>query len=151
MRPTRHKYRIYLLGGKPGIAERAAVALKKIAPQHDYVGEHDGYFDEAQNADVIADIKAKRADLVIVALGNPLRRSGSPTTSTRSASTWRSVSGPCFDFLAEAIPRAPLWMRRAKLEWLYRLSLEPKRLWKRYIVITPALIMQALGEKSGLL
>ena len=151
LKTTRHKYRIYLLGGKPGIAERAAAALGIIAPQHDYVGAHDGYFDEAQNADVVADIKAKGADLVIVALGNPLQEIWIANNIDKVGAHLAIGVGALFDFLAEAIPRAPLWMRRAKLEWLYRLSLEPKRLWKRYIVITPALIVQALGEKSGLL
>jgi exopolysaccharide biosynthesis WecB/TagA/CpsF family protein len=150
LKATRHKYRIYLLGGRPGIAERAAVALKRIAPQHDYVGEHHGYFAEAENAEIVADINARRADLVLVALGNPQQEIWIADNIDKTAARLAIGVGALFDFLADAIPRAPLWMRRGKLEWLYRLSLEPKRLWKRYMVFTPALIMQALAEKSRL-
>jgi alpha-1,3-mannosyltransferase len=149
LKSTRHTYRIFLLGGRPGIAERAAAALKKIAPQHDYVGERDGYFSDAENAEVVADIKARRANLVIVALGNPQQEIWIANNIDKVGASLAIGVGALFDFLADAIPRAPLWMRRAKLEWLYRLSLEPKRLWKRYMVFTPAIIMQALAEKSG--
>ena len=150
LKSTRHKYRIYLLGGRPGIAERAAAALRRIAPQHDYVGERHGYFAEAENAEIIADIKARRADLVLVALGNPRQEIWIADNIDAAGARLAIGVGALFDFLADAMPRAPLWMRRTKLEWLYRLSLEPKRLWKRYMVFTPALILQALAEKSGL-
>jgi alpha-1,3-mannosyltransferase len=150
LKSTRHKYRIYLLGGRPGIAERAVTTLKRMAPQHDYVGERHGYFTEAENAEIVADIKARRADLVLVALGNPQQEIWIADNIDKAGARLAIGVGALFDFLADAIPRAPLWMRRAKLEWLYRLSLEPNRLWKRYMVFTPALIMQALAEKSGL-
>ncbi len=149
LKSTRHRFRIYLLGGRPGIAERAAAALREIAPQHDYVGARHGYFKDAENAAVLADIKARRADVVIVALGNPRQEIWIAGNIEKTGARLAIGVGALFDFLAEAIPRAPMWMRRAKLEWLYRLSLEPKRLWKRYMVFTPALIMQALAEKSG--
>jgi len=55
--------------------------------------------------------------------------------------------GALLDFLAGTVPRAPVWMQRMKLEWLHRLLLEPRRLWKRYIVFTPALILQAVLER----
>jgi alpha-1,3-mannosyltransferase len=150
LKSTRHTYRIYLLGGRPGIAVRAAAALRGIAPQHEYVGERDGYFSEAENAAVVADIRARRADVVIVALGNPQQEIWIADNLDMTGARLAIGVGALFDFLAEAVPRAPLWVRRIRLEWLYRLSLEPKRLWKRYMVFTPAIIMQALAEKSGL-
>ncbi len=151
LRSTRHKYRIYLLGGRPGIAERAAAAMKRIAPQHAYVGERHGYFDAAQGAEVVADIEAKGADVVIVALGNPRQELWIAENLNKTGARLAIGVGALFDFLADAVPRAPLWMQRCRLEWLHRLSLEPKRLWKRYIVFTPVLIAQALAERSGLL
>ncbi len=150
LRSTRHKHRIYLLGGRPGIAVRAANALRRIAPQHEYVGERDGYFAEAENAAVIADIKATGATVVIVALGNPQQEIWIADNLDQTGARLAIGVGALFDFLAEAVPRAPLWMRRIRLEWLYRLSLEPNRLWKRYMVFTPAIIIQALAERSGL-
>lgn len=151
LKSTRHSYRIYLLGGRPGVAERAAAALQRIAPQHDYVGVHDGYYPQAQNADVIADIRAKGANLVMVALGNPLQELWIADNIDKTGADMAIGVGALLDFLADEVPRAPVWVQRVKLEWLYRMALEPRRLWKRYMVFTPALILQALGERSGLL
>lgn len=150
LKTTRHRHRIYLLGGRPGIAVRAGAALRGIAPQHDYVGERHGYFGEAENAKVVADIRASGADVVIVALGNPQQEIWIADNLDQTGARLGIGVGALFDFLAEAVPRAPMWVRRIKLEWLYRLSLEPKRLWKRYMVFTPAIIMQALAERSRL-
>jgi alpha-1,3-mannosyltransferase len=151
LRATRHRYRIYLLGGRPGIAEKAATALKKTAPRHEYVGTRDGYFSEAQNADVLADIKARGASLVLVALGNPRQEMWIAGNLERTGARLAIGVGALLDFLAEAVPRAPLWVRRVRLEWLYRLLLEPGRLWKRYMLFTPLLIAHTLAERVGLL
>ena len=147
LKATPHAYRIYLFGGQPGIAERAATALKTIAPQHTYVGTHHGYCSHEQNAQVIAEIREKQTDILIVALGNPGQEMWIADHVERTGARLAIGAGALFDFLAGAVPRAPPWMRRAKLEWLYRMSLEPKRLWKRYVVFTPFLIGQAVADK----
>jgi len=151
LRSTRHTYRVYLLGGRPGIAERAAAALARIAPRHTYVGTHHGYFPADENAAIVADIRAKGADVVIVALGNPLQEMWIAEHLDATGARLGIGVGALLDFLADAVPRAPLWMRRARLEWLYRMVLEPRRLWKRYVLFTPGLIVQALAERSGLI
>ena len=150
LKATRHTYRIFLLGGRAGIAEKAAAALKRIAPQHTYVGARHGYFTELEEAEIAADIKERRADLVIVALGNPQQEVWIAKNIGKVNARLAIGVGALFDFLAEVIPRAPMSVRRARLEWLYRISLEPKRLWKRYIVYTPVLILRALAERCGL-
>jgi len=148
LRTTRHRYRIYLLGGRPGVAEKAAAALSAIAPRHDYVGARHGYFSEAENADVVADIRAKRADLVLVALGNPRQETWIAEHLDTTGARLAIGVGALLDFLAGAVPRAPLWVRRLRLEWLYRMLREPGRLWQRYVVFTPLLIAQALVERA---
>ena len=151
LRATRYSYRIYLLGGRPGVAEQAAAVLREMAPQHDYVGAHDGYFDAAQSEAVVGEIRQGGANLVLVALGN-LRQEMSIAYNLEKTGARLAIGvGALLDFLTEAVPRAPAWMRRLKLEWLYRLSREPKRLWKRYMVFTPLLIGHALAEKVRLL
>ena len=82
LRTTRHRYRIYLLGGRPGVAEKAAAALREIAPRHDYVGVRHGYFAEAQNDDVIADIRASAPISSSSRSATRARRRGSPRTWT---------------------------------------------------------------------
>ena len=96
---------------------------------------------------MIADIRAKRADLVIVALGNPRQETWIAENLDMTGARLAIGVGALLDFLAGAVPRAPLWVRRLRLEWLYRMLLEPGRLWKRYVVFTPLLIVRALGER----
>jgi alpha-1,3-mannosyltransferase len=151
LKETRHRYRIYLLGGHAGIAERAAIVLQRMAPQHDYVGARDGYFSVEQNDDVIADISARRASLVIVALGNPQQELWIANNIDKTGADLAIGVGALFDFLADAVPRAPAWMRRLRLEWLFRMAHEPRRLWKRYVIFTPTLIILELAEKTGFL
>jgi alpha-1,3-mannosyltransferase len=151
LRTTRHRYRVYLLGGRPGIAEKAAAALQRLAPRHHYIGARHGYFAEPQNTDVIADIRAKRADLIIVALGNPRQETWIAENLEETGARLAIGVGALLDFLADAVPRAPLWVRRLRLEWLYRMLLEPGRLWKRYVVFTPLLIARAVGERVRVL
>ncbi len=59
--------------------------------------------------------------------------------------------GAAFDFLSGAKPQAPRWIQRAGLEWLYRLSSEPKRLWKRYLLGYPRFIWLLLMERLGVI
>jgi alpha-1,3-mannosyltransferase len=151
LRETRHRYRIYLLGGRPGIAAQAATVLQRMAPQHEYVGARDGYFPAEENEAVIADITASRASLVIVALGNPQQELWIANNIDKTGADLAIGVGALFDFLADAVPRAPLWMRRLKLEWLFRMAHEPRRLWKRYMIFTPTLILLELAEKTGFL
>lgn len=150
LRATRHRFRIFLLGGKPGVAKRAAIALKRIAPQHKYVGTHRGHLNEREEREVLGLIKAARANLVVVGFGNPDQEVWMAKYARELDASLVIGVGALLDFLAGRIPRAPGWMQRVKLEWMHRLVLEPKRLWRRYIVYTPVLLVQALIERSRL-
>ena len=55
--------------------------------------------------------------------------------------------GALFDFLSGTVPRAPMWMRRLRLEWFYRLSHEPRRLWRRYVIGNPLFMLRVLRQK----
>jgi exopolysaccharide biosynthesis WecB/TagA/CpsF family protein len=133
---------VFLLGARPGVAERAAAALEARIPGLEVVGTHPGYFD--RNDDVVGSIRASGARLLLVAMGNPLQESWlAEHLETTGASVGIGV-GAFFDFSSGAVPRAPTWMSRLGIEWVYRLANEPRRMWRRYILGNPLFLWRAL-------
>lgn len=125
--------RVYLFGGKPGIALRAARCL-----QADYgvnvVGTSDGYDQGRDTQALIQQINDSGANVLLVAMGNPLQERWILQQRQHLNTNLLLGVGALLDFLAGDKPRAPDWIRRARLEWFYRLSLEPARLARRYTV-----------------
>jgi beta-1,4-glucosyltransferase len=126
--------RIYLLGARPDVVERVAAKFATFYPRHSVVGYRHGYFSPAEEAEVVADIAGHAPDVLLVAMGNP--RQELFMDAHRDALNSKLVFGvgALFDFMSEAVPRAPEWVRRLRLEWLFRLSREPRRLARRYTV-----------------
>lgn len=134
LQTTATRHRIYLLGGRPGVAVRAATALARLAPHHEIVGTRDGYFAAGEITNVLAGIRRTDADLLLVALGNPRQEMFLARYLASSGCRLAFGVGALFDFVAGEVPRAPQVLRRARLEWAYRLSIEPRRMWRRYLV-----------------
>jgi alpha-1,3-mannosyltransferase len=131
--------KIFLFGAKPGIAERAATAIAQISPQHAVVGLHHGYCD-INSPELLHKIRSKQADLLLVALGNPRQELWLARHFDATGCSLGIAVGALFDFLAGEVSRAPRWVRTARLEWVYRLSLEPRRLAKRYVMGIPSFL-----------
>lgn len=144
------KARVYLLGAKPGIAERAAKNMREHLDIN-VVGTRDGYGQMQDIDKVIADINTCDANIVIVAMGNPLQEKWILDHQHKiNANVFMGV-GALIDFLAGDKPRAPALVRKLRLEWFYRLCLEPTRLLRRYtldIGIFLALCVNAERNKS---
>jgi len=124
--------RFFLLGGQPGIAEAAARALRE---QHGQivVGTCDGYAGMKQaGAGLPQRINDSGAEVLLVALGNPLQEQWMLDHAAALRTPLVFGVGALLDFLSGNARRAPEWVRRAHLEWLYRLLREPRRLLKRY-------------------
>ena len=143
------RLRIALYGAKPGVAERAAAALQQFAPQHAIVHVADGYGDGAAEAAFLDRLKKAPADVILVALGNPLQERWIARNLDAGHATLAIGVGALFDFLSEETKRAPFWLRRMRLEWLHRLAQEPRRLFWRYVVGNPLFLWRVLLEKSG--
>lgn len=141
LRRTRHRYRLFLLGSRPEVAERAAARLKAMAPQHQIVGCHHGYLDACDTDAIVERIRDSGADVLLVAMGNPQQELWLTEHLAATGCRLGIGVGALFDFLAGAVPRAPQWMRRARIEWAYRMMLEPGRLWRRYLVGMPLFLM----------
>ncbi|EFG8199961.1 WecB/TagA/CpsF family glycosyltransferase [Escherichia coli] len=139
------KIRVGLLGAERDSVEAAADRLKRIAPAHDYVIYGDGFFTREMEPAILNRLQNDRPDLLLVAMGVPRQEYWIDGISGAHASVAMAV-GALFDFLSGAVPRAPLWMRKARLEWLFRLIIEPSRLWRRYLVGNPLFIFRLLRQ-----
>lgn len=150
---TRHRFRIYGVGADPGVAARALEELQRTAPEHAYLGARDGYFPRDEQAAVAAAVRETGADLVLVALGTPYQEIWSRTALLTPDGPSVICVGGLFDFLAGNKPRAYPWVRRLRCEWLFRLAVEPSRLWRRYLVgnlvFMARLVRARFASRSG--
>ena len=137
--------RLYLLGSKPGIAERAAENMKKTAPGLVICGTADGYFND--EAAVVEKINAARAQALFVCLGSP-KQERFMFDHQEELTTVRLMAGlgGTLDAFAGTAKRAPAWMIQANLEWLYRLYKEPKRLGR--MMRLPKYLLKAIGNRQ---
>jgi N-acetylglucosaminyldiphosphoundecaprenol N-acetyl-beta-D-mannosaminyltransferase len=126
--------RIYLLGAKPGVAAKAAAWAAEKFPGLVIAGTQDGYFTEADTERVIASIQAAQPDVLFVAMGAPRQEQWIRQHAAKSGALVTLGVGGLFDYYSGNIPRAPLWLRRIGMEWVFRLQQEPGRLWKRYLL-----------------
>lgn len=141
--------RVFLLGAKPGIAQRAAQTLWN-QHQVNVVGALDGYDEAKDTASVIEKINQSNANILLVAMGNPYQEEWIiKNRNALNASVLIGV-GALFDFLAGDKTRAPQIMQRLRLEWLYRLSLEPSRLLRRYTIDIGQFLILCLRKGSSL-
>ena len=135
---------IYLLGGRPGVAQMAMDKLKADFNAN-IAGCWDGYFGNAPSKP-LADIADKRPDIVLVAMGVPKQEFWMWDVRDKLACKVCIGVGGLLDFASGRIPRAPMWMRKARLEWVYRLYREPTRLFKRYVIGNPLFIWRILTD-----
>ncbi len=129
--------RVYFLGAAPGVAERAKRALEAQYPDLQVVGTYSpplGFEkDPLQNQQVIERLRFARPHLIFVGLGAPKQELWMASNASLLGSGVFLGIGAAIDFCAGQVRRAPLWMQKGGLEWLFRLLQEPKRLAKRYL------------------
>jgi alpha-1,3-mannosyltransferase len=126
--------RIFLLGAHPEIVQDAFRRFAEKYPQHHWVGCEDGYGARADEPELCARIRAQSPDLLLVAMGNPVQEHWIGRCSEKTGASVCIGVGALFDFVAGKVQRAPLWVRRIKCEWVYRLAQEPGRMWRRYLL-----------------
>jgi N-acetylglucosaminyldiphosphoundecaprenol N-acetyl-beta-D-mannosaminyltransferase len=130
---VRKKYSLFLFGARPGVAHRMREQLKCTYPNLRIVGCRHGYIDgEGENFDVIDEVNRSGADVLLVARGVPQQEKWIRENASKLERAVSMGVGGLFDFYSGDIPRAPVWMRRRGMEWIYRFIRDPIRLWKRY-------------------
>lgn len=141
-RAAERGYRVYFLGGAPGVAEMARQKLEAALPTLRIVGIDESRIDVSGDLsgidDIVLRIQNARPDLVLVALGAPKQEIWSQGRLNLLKPAVLIGVGASLDFVAGIQKRAPRWMSRVGVEWLYRLAQEPRRLAGRYLLRDPA-------------
>lgn len=120
-------YRIFLFGSAPGIAERARARAESLYPGINIVGTRDGFFSAEDEPEIIEEIRAASPHILLAALGVPKQEKWLARHRDELCVPVSIGVGGTLDVMAGAVRRAPLWMQRAKLEWLWRAALQPSR------------------------
>lgn len=136
--------RLFLLGSKPGVAEQAAEKLLERHPGLTICGTADGYFKD--DAAVVEQVRSTRPDVVFVCLGAPKQEKFMAAYADAIGARILVGLGGSLDGYAGNVKRAPRWMIRCNLEWLYRLIKEPSRLGR--MMRLPKFVLLCLGEKG---
>lgn len=138
---------VYLLGAQLGRVVSCRANLLRQYPNLKIVGLHHGYFTADDEQDVIRDINAKKPDILLVALGTPRQEKWiSKNARCLNVGVCLAVGG-LFDFLSGTIERAPAWMRRAGIEWIFRLLQEPRLKWKRVFLEIPMFLALVIAKR----
>jgi len=125
---------IYFLGSKPGIAEKAAQVAREKTKQLKIAGFSSGYFNKSDEPKIIESINTSGADILVLGMGVPRQELWAHENKKQFTNVKLIIAGGAIlDFISGEVSRAPKWMRKAGMEWIYRLLLEPKRMWKRYV------------------
>jgi N-acetylglucosaminyldiphosphoundecaprenol N-acetyl-beta-D-mannosaminyltransferase len=146
-------YRHFFYGGGPGVAEALAARLRARFPGLQIVGTYTPPFrplTPAEDAAVVATINAAGPDIVWVGLSTPKQDRWMAEHVGRLTAPVLIGVGAAFDFHSGRKRQAPRWMQRSGLEWLFRLSQEPRRLWRRYLIYNPLFVALVLLQWSGL-
>lgn len=141
-----HNWRIYLLAGKPGIAQRARANLLHRQPKLQIVGAYDGFFIEKSEHEIIADIQQTAPHVLFVGMGTPRQELWIARQRDHLPACVCWSIGALFDYIAGVEPRVPPWMNRLALEWLWRLLVDPLGKWQRYILGNPLFVYRILRQ-----
>ncbi len=138
--------RVFLYGAAPGVAEKAAEAIREKYPKMEVVGCDHGYGDDRA---VIEHVNQVKPDILLVALGVPRQEKWIAVHRDELAAGCVIAVGGLLDFVSGRIPRAPMWMRRLGVEWIFRLLQEPRRMFRRYIIGNPLFLSRVKRQERN--
>lgn len=140
--------KVSLIGARREVADCARSAFAQMCPQHEFDVVADGYFKPQDEPAILAGLAEARPDVLLVAMGVPRQEMWIAKSINSAHCTVPIAVGALFDIFTGTIPRAPEWMLKLRIEWLYRLWKEPKRLWRRYVIGNPAFLFALLKAKA---
>jgi N-acetylglucosaminyldiphosphoundecaprenol N-acetyl-beta-D-mannosaminyltransferase len=128
-------WRVFYLGGKPGVAQIAVNRLLKEYPNLQ-IEVHHGYFNKSnqENSIIIKKIANFKTNILMVGMGMPLQEHWILENYEKIQTNVILSAGACLDYIAGEIPSPPRWIGKVGFEWLFRLYSEPRRLWRRYLL-----------------
>ena len=136
----------YLLGGKGDVPKKAKEHLEELYPNAKIVGYHEGFFAQDSEEKVIEEINSLKPNVLFVAMGAPIQEKWIYENKNKLKVDIAAGQGGTFDYEAGTVKRAPKWMQKCGLEWLWRLIREPKRI-KRMVVL-PVFLFKILFTKD---
>ncbi|MBO3758339.1 WecB/TagA/CpsF family glycosyltransferase [Ciceribacter sp. L1K22] len=139
--------RIGLIGARQDVLDAAVARFRQHAPWHTFVPVSDGYFHRRGVESVVAELADLKLDILIVGMGTPLQEKWIAEHIREDHARLVIGVGALFDFVAGVVPRAPEAVRRLRFEWAYRLILEPRRLWRRYLIGIPLFMWRVLQSR----
>ncbi len=138
--------RIYFFGSAPGVADKAREKAMELYPGIKIVGTRNGYFKEEDEPEIIAEIKAARPDILLAALGVPKQEKWLNKYRQELQVPVSMGVGGTLDVMAGVMERAPLWMQKAKLEWLFRGLKQPSRAGR--LMALPKFVLKVMASKK---
>jgi N-acetylglucosaminyldiphosphoundecaprenol N-acetyl-beta-D-mannosaminyltransferase len=139
---------LFLLGSEPGIAATASRRLCRRFPDLRMSGAHHGYFEIGSPHDerVVEHINERRPDILLVGMGTPKQELWVRHNARALDVDVIWTVGALFDYVSGRVPRAPGWLADNGLEWIFRLAIEPQRMWRRYLLGNPVFISRVVRQ-----
>lgn len=135
---------IAMVGGTQLVLEDAVSGFRQATPWHNFVPVSDGYLNDDKTELALKKLAEIKPDILLVAMGSPLQEVWVHNHIKPEHGKLVFTVGALFDFVSASVPRAPMLWQDWRVEWLYRLLLEPRRLWRRYIIGNPLFIWRVL-------
>ena len=142
-------YGFYLLGGGEDVNARCSSILRNTYPGLKISGRRNGFFHQKEEKAVIDEINSSGASILWVGLGKPKEQEFCIRWRDHLKVRWIVTCGGCYNYVTGDYGRAPLWMQRFNLEWMYRMATDPKKLFWRYAITSPHAIWIALKEHGS--
>ena len=142
--PAKHR-RIFFFGSAPGVADKAKKKAEQLYPGIEIVGTRNGFFAAADEPAIIEEIKAAHPDILLAALGVPKQEKWLAKHLSELSVPVAIGVGGTFDVMAGVMKRAPRWMQRAKLEWLFRGMMQPQRAGR--LLALPRFVLKVHAQK----
>lgn len=140
-------HKVFLFGSQPGVAAKAALTARAHVEGLEIAGTRHGFFAPHEESEIIGMINASGADVLLVALGVPRQDVWIARNRHRLNARIVFGVGAQFDFWAGRVSRAPMLLRKLGLEWAWRLAIEPRRMFKRYVLGNPAFVLRSVKAK----
>jgi N-acetylglucosaminyldiphosphoundecaprenol N-acetyl-beta-D-mannosaminyltransferase len=140
---------VYFLGAKEEVVRKLAEESPQRFPGLRVAGYRNGYFSAADHPAMVEQIRAVRPDVLFVGMPSPFKETFCEHHRNQLGVPVLMGVGGSFDVLAGQVSRAPLWLRRLGMEWSWRLLMEPRKMWKRYLTTNTEFLWVACGEVLG--
>jgi N-acetylglucosaminyldiphosphoundecaprenol N-acetyl-beta-D-mannosaminyltransferase len=140
-----HSLSVYFLGAKPEVVSKLVELCKTNWSGARIAGFRDGYFEPQDHAAIVEEIRASGAHMLFVGMPSPFKETWCERHKERLQVPVIIGVGGSFDVLAGYVRRAPLWVQSVGMEWSWRLAMEPRKMWRRYLTTNTEFLWLTAG------